>query len=65
VCARARNHYDPQAAQRLFMTDNTVETTDLDDAGPLDWASKEGVCDEGFEGFRQTHERMAGTMYFC
>ena len=65
VCARARNHYDPQDAERLFMTDSTAEITDLEGAGSLDWAGQGSVYHKSFEGFRQTHEHMAGTMYFC
>ena len=60
LCSRAINHYDPQESLQLFTSDIETETTDPAGAGSS--ASDEGV----FQGvFRQPHERMAGTMYFC
>jgi len=58
VCTRAKNHYDPQEGQRLFDSDIVTENTDQGGAG--------GSADAEFQrGFRQTHENMAKTMYFC
>ncbi|KAH9980470.1 Piwi domain-containing protein [Russula compacta] len=60
VCTRAKNHYDPQQGQRLFMSEIATETTD-----PAVAAFAAGSGGEFQRGFRQTHERMARTMYFC
>ncbi|KAH9992243.1 argonaute-like protein [Russula compacta] len=58
VCKRAKNHYDPEQSLRLAMSDISTETTD-----PTQTAAS--TADEFQRGFRQTHERMAKTMYFC
>jgi len=55
VCTRAKNHYEPQQGLRMFGSEIATETTDTG-------ATSEN---EYQRGFRQTHENMARTMYFC
>ncbi|KAI0248860.1 Piwi domain-containing protein [Lactifluus subvellereus] len=56
VCTRAKNHYEPQQSRTMFGSEIATETTDT--GGTTS-------ANEYERGFRQTHERMAKTMYFC